>query len=314
MKGGYKLEEIKDYIYEAYYSEMGESFGKKVRERIHWILQNVKGNDILDVGCSQGITSILLGREGKNVIGIDTSSSAIEDANKYLLKEEEETQNCVNFIKGNFFLEEFNKTFDCVILGEVLEHISDIDTFFAKASSLTKNDGQIIVTTPFGINDFIDHKRTFYLSEFLRLQEENPVVINEVKFLGKWIGVVFSKDQNLGQKVNINNDLLIRLEEAVQKIEREYVSQINMLQTKLETVQNEQSSESHLKYLEEKAEKVKIQKELYDAYTENENIINKYRKLDRDYEILLTRYNNLKNSKFGRLATKYWNFRKKKRR
>src|SRR5690625_2644204 len=139
------MDEIKDNIYDAYYSKMGEEFGKKVRERIHWITQNVKGTDILDVGCSQGITSILLGREGKNVLGLDVSTSAIEDAKKYLALEESDTQECVAFEKNNFFLKHFDKQYDTVILGEVLEHITDINTFFLKAVKLTKDEGRIIV-------------------------------------------------------------------------------------------------------------------------------------------------------------------------
>ena len=81
-----------DRITEAYYNEMGDSFARKVRERIHWVCENAKGEEILDIGCSQGITSILLGREGKKVLGIDLLEESIQYANKSLATEEKATK------------------------------------------------------------------------------------------------------------------------------------------------------------------------------------------------------------------------------
>ena len=69
-----------DKIYDAYYSEKNTLFKKKVRERVHWICSNATGEFVLDIGCSQGIAPIILGREGKNVLGIDISENAINDA------------------------------------------------------------------------------------------------------------------------------------------------------------------------------------------------------------------------------------------
>lgn len=305
------MENIKDNIYDAYYLKKGDAFGKKVRERIHWIVQNTIGTNILDIGCSQGITSILLGREGKRVCGIDASSTAIEDATQNLLKEEEETQSYVSFKKCNFFRESFDEKFDSVIIGEVLEHINDIDTFFTKAVSHTKEDGRIIVTTPFGINEFIDHKRTFYISEFLKLQNDE-VIIEGIKFFGKWIGVVFKKTSD-SKKMQMDDLLLTQFEQVLYQIEEQHLSQNNHLQNRLKQVKETTGKDSNQQYLNEKVEKVKIQKELFDVYSENESLIAKYKNLAKDYELLQTRYYNIRNSKLGRIATKYWKMRNKRR-
>lgn len=312
-KGSDKVEQLKDKIYDAYYSEKGDEFGKKVRKRIHWITQSVVGNTVLDVGCSQGISAILLGREGKRVLGIDSSTSAIEDAKNNLLKEEEDVQERVNFVKANFFVNEFKETYDTIILGEVLEHITDIDTFFNKAISLLKEEGRIVVTTPFGINEFIDHKRTFYLYDLLKLQAEELSIV-DVEFFGKWIGVIYEKQSNGNKYLEINNELLQTFESNIFTVEEEYLKQIKYFKSKLSNYEknNKQMIPKDM-FLNEKLEKVNLQKELVDAYNKSESLINSYKKLSREHEILQERYRNLKNSKLGRIATKYWKIRKKKR-
>jgi 2-polyprenyl-3-methyl-5-hydroxy-6-metoxy-1,4-benzoquinol methylase len=310
------MEQLKDKIYDAYYFEKGDEFAKKVRTRIHWITQNTVGNKILDVGCSQGISSILLGREGKKVLAIDSSSSAIKDAEENLLKEEEEVQQNVKFIKANFFINEFDDTFDTVILGEVLEHITDITTFFNKAIELTNEKGRIIVTTPFGINEFIDHKRTFYLHDFLQLQSEN-LYIEEIKFFGKWIGVIYKKINESNNILTLNNELLKEFEENIYCIEEEYLKQLKYFNKKVKNKGNDFSTKtgtiSKEEYLKEKVEKVNLQKELVEAYNKSESLIKAFRKLSKDYETLQNRYMNLRNSKLGKIATKYWKIRNKKR-
>lgn len=60
-----------DRITEAFNGKLGVNMQRKTKKRVDWIIGNTKGNNILDVGCSQGIISIILGKKGKNVIGCD---------------------------------------------------------------------------------------------------------------------------------------------------------------------------------------------------------------------------------------------------
>lgn len=298
------MENIKNSIYDAYYSQNGQ-YGKKVRERVHWVTQNVTGSEVLDVGCSQGITSILLAREGKKILGIDSSTAAIEQAIQNLNKEEEDTRNLIQFEKSNFFLKNFNQEFDTVILGEILEHITDIDTFFNKTNSLIREGGRIIITTPFGINESNEFKRTIYLNELLNLQTPT-LIIDEIKFMGKWIGVVYKKlssPSNEG-KVIINESLLKRIEETFYLIEEEYLTQIQ---------QPTANSIDKNQYFNEIEEKVKLKKELIETYNKVESLINQNKKLLQENEALLRKYKNLRNSKFGKLASRYWKLRNKRR-
>lgn len=313
------MKEIQDKIYDAYYFKMGNEFGEKVRERIHWIVNNTKGKDILEVGCSQGITSILLGREGKNVLGIDVSESVIQEALHNLEKEENETKQLVKFEQANFFLKDFEKQFDVVILGEVLEHVLDINTFFNKAIQVTKDNGQIIVTTPFGINNFIDHKRTFYIKDFFELQHSD-VKIEDIKFFGKWIGVIYKKCKgsvlrpdlqllNDFEKILFNNEKDLTNKNALLK------KRLDKLNKQIKEIKEENKDEESYKekYIQIKTEKVHLQKELLKEYDKQEKLLEKNKVLSDKLERLEVHYNNLRNSKLGKLTMKYWEFRKRRR-
>ena len=65
--------DVHDRITEAYFGQMGDELGRSSRERIHWICSHATGARVLDVGCSQGISANLLGREGKIVTGVDVA-------------------------------------------------------------------------------------------------------------------------------------------------------------------------------------------------------------------------------------------------
>ncbi|WP_277679778.1 class I SAM-dependent methyltransferase [Gracilibacillus dipsosauri] len=321
------MKKLEDKIYDAYYSENDTVFRKKVRERVHWVCSNTTGFSILDIGCSQGITSIILGREGKNVKGLDISENAINDAKANLKKEEYETQECVSFERANFMLKTFDEEFDSIILGEVLEHITDIESFFNKAVSLLRDKGRLIITTPFGINDFPDHKRTFYLKDFLLLQN-NEAVISELKFFGKWIGVIYERKSS-GNILSIDDSLLQQFEETVYDIERSYINNENKLKKKITLLSDELNNNKMVKakfingpdeitklkdlYHQEKLQKAQLQKELIEVYQKEEKVLKDYKQILENSESLLKRYNNLKNSKLGKLTTKYWNIRKGKR-
>ncbi|MEK3906132.1 methyltransferase domain-containing protein [Oceanobacillus sp. FSL W7-1309] len=223
-----------DRVTEAYYDQMGLKFGDKVRKRIHWVCEQAKGEKILDVGCSQGITSILLGRESKQVLGMDLLQESIDYANEMLGNEAEVTKNYVDFKTANFIDYDFEgQKFDSIIFGEVLEHITDPERFIKKAAKLLTDDGRIIVTVPFGINDYFDHKKTYYLKGLLDLQDDQ-LIIKSVEMFGKWIGVVLVKDNESISNTTFDTLLLNRLEQGFYDIERDLVNQISTLKNQHE--------------------------------------------------------------------------------
>ena len=131
------MKKPKDRVTEAYFDKLGKEFGKQTRDRIHWMCSQAVGNKVLDVGCSQGITSILLAREGKRVLGLDLIQESIEEANDTRDRESEVVRELIEFKTGNFLTWKFNdEKFDTILFGEVLEHVTKPELFLDRASSL----------------------------------------------------------------------------------------------------------------------------------------------------------------------------------
>lgn len=153
-----------DRVNERYYGlvNSGESH-EATRARIHWICRNAAGPRVLDIGCSQGITPILLAREGCTVTGIDLDSAAIRYARKELRKESPPVRNRVRFELVNVTdFEAPPASYDTVILGEILEHFADPALLLAQAHRLLTKNGVVLITVPYGYHPFYDHKQTFY--------------------------------------------------------------------------------------------------------------------------------------------------------
>ena len=226
-----------DEVTEAYYGSKGEAFARKTRERIHWICSKAQGETVLDVGCSQGITEVILAREGKKAVGIDIEPEAIEYAKNAIKSQNSTVQSNVRYEACSIFDFDTENQFDTIILSEVLEHFSSSTALLERVSGLMKQDGVLIVTVPFGINDYIDHKKTYYF--FNLIDDLAPhFSVFEVKFFGKWIGVVAEKGN--GTKTKIDMIRIVKdLENSFYNIERDLVDTLD-IKTNQITKLNEQ--------------------------------------------------------------------------
>ncbi|NOQ14557.1 MAG: methyltransferase domain-containing protein [Methyloprofundus sp.] len=219
------LVDLHDRITEAYYGKLGDKLMRETQKRIHWICKQVNGQKILDVGCSQGILPILLGREGKKVTGLDISQKAINHANEILVNEEEDVKENVDFLRANFMLQDFgDDKFDTIIIAEVLEHLVNPIDFIEKSKSLLTEKGSLIITIPFGINDYIDHKHTYYLTEMYQMLH-GDFTVADISILGKWIGFIalYNKSKNTTPLQKIDIDEVKKIEDAFYTIEREII-------------------------------------------------------------------------------------------
>ena len=235
-----------DRVTEAFMGGMGESLMHSTRTRLHWLCSHAKGENVLDVGCSQGISSLILAREGKRVTGIDICKENINYAKDALASEDKSTQNLVEFLCIDFitYARESGKKFDSIIMGEVLEHLSDPDRFVKFASEMLVEDGIIVVTVPFGINDYHDHKRTYYLVELFQTLERH-FSVQDVCYLGKWMGIHGLLPNK--KSIPLDANLFLRTEKAFYSLERNLVNSINEL-TKQCTEYKENWNDANNKY------------------------------------------------------------------
>jgi 2-polyprenyl-6-hydroxyphenyl methylase/3-demethylubiquinone-9 3-methyltransferase len=324
---------IIDRVNEAYYGALGTDFSKKTRERINWIVTHVLGSKVLDIGCSQGINAILLGREGKKVDGIDISHESVEYAKTELGKEHPSVQASVSFKVSNFMTDQdIDTNYDTILLTEVLEHISDPDSFLKKTVSHLKPGGRLIVTVPFGINDFIDHKRTYYYS-LLAEQLGAHFKIESFEYLGRWTGVICTAVQENNQSFYTAENTK-QLEQGFYWLERDYMQRIGTLagqaaknEKELKELEKVKKSSEKIEVLYEDLNRQIAEKDEYIRQLQIETVevlnreeealkaalaySNKIEDLNRKVTNLEHRYNVLRKSRFGRVQLKYWELKKK---
>ncbi len=130
-------------------------FWSKAKAKL--ILGLVEGSKVLDVGCGSGRLSKKLLDSGFSVVAIDTDWKAVEIAKK----------------KGiTAFVTDINEwatdeKFDCIVLGDVLEHIEDDKSALRKIRGMLKPNGCIVVNVPsyqflFSKHDVaLGHKRRY---------------------------------------------------------------------------------------------------------------------------------------------------------
>lgn len=157
-----------DRISEVYRGEAGgPETQARSRERVHWLVAHARGR-VLDLGCSQGITSILCARAGHEVLGIDREEDRIEYARADLSAKPPEVRERVEFRVGDASaLGLPDSSFDTVILGEILEHLPDPAPVLAEAARVAKPAGTLLLTTPFGFHPHHDHRHTFFVGSLI---------------------------------------------------------------------------------------------------------------------------------------------------
>lgn len=216
-----------DKIYEAYTGRLGKAFQESTVNRINWILSNVnRGDTVLDIGCSQGIISILAAQKAKSVTGIDIEASAIETAQKILVEEYKELSDKVVFFCEDFMESHIDKKYDRIIITEVIEHLNSPEDFLRKADSCLNSNGTIILSVPLGISDHPDHKITFYLSNFTTLLTKF-FSIKEIVFIDRWIGAIVEVGKC--NKVLLTESLLESYDSNRLMLDRETTDRVNSL-------------------------------------------------------------------------------------
>ena len=125
-------------------------FHRKYVARLTGVIEAIKqdlppGSAVLEIGCSQANTRLLLAEAGYRSIGLDIRPDALQYA---LTKYEHGVFHCVG---GSAEALPFAaKSLDGVILGEVLEHCAEPVAILQECVRPLKSGGIVVVTTPNG--------------------------------------------------------------------------------------------------------------------------------------------------------------------
>jgi ubiquinone/menaquinone biosynthesis C-methylase UbiE len=112
-----------------------------VRARVEDIVRRVSGPKVLEVGCNEGWVAKAINEErGFEVTAVDNRDLAIAQCKNYF---------GINAIKASALDLPFgDATFDCVVMGELLEHLENPGKGLAEAFRVSK--GHVIATLPIG--------------------------------------------------------------------------------------------------------------------------------------------------------------------
>jgi SAM-dependent methyltransferase len=102
-----------------------------------------KGRRVLDAGCGSGYGAAKLAHEAREVLAIDISQEAVDDATKQYRAAnlQFECADCLDIRAAD-------GSFDLVVAFEIIEHLSDWQGFLAQVRRVLATDGQLVVSTP----------------------------------------------------------------------------------------------------------------------------------------------------------------------
>ena len=127
-----------------------------VKEALLQYVKDKKSSKILEIGCGLGYFTYSLRKANYNVIGLDISQTAVNEAfGEYYI-----CSDLFDFVKSN------PEQFDIVILTEVIEHIDQPVEFIESIKKLLRTGGLVIITTP---------NKSLYSSDLIWATELPPV-------------------------------------------------------------------------------------------------------------------------------------------
>ena len=126
-----------------------------------------KGRRVLDAGCGSGYGAAKLAEEAREVLGIDVSQEAVDDATERYpaANLRFECADCLNIPAAD-------GSFDLVVAFEIIEHLSEWRRFLEQARRVLAPDGQFVVSTP---------NRLYYAEARAELGP-NPFHVHEFEF------------------------------------------------------------------------------------------------------------------------------------
>lgn len=110
----------------------------------HFRKSDLKGLDIVDIGCGGGLLSEPMARLGANITGVDASEKNINIASIHA----KNVGLSIYYKCGSAEeLADSGKKFDVVLNMEVIEHVADVPAFLTACSRLVKPDGIMFIAT-----------------------------------------------------------------------------------------------------------------------------------------------------------------------
>ncbi len=130
-----------NYHKSAQYLSKLDSKIRRAKKRIRSVNWLKKPGRFIDVGCNVGFAVEAARSLGFDARGIDIDAKAIEVAQSQFSQAKFEVRSVQD-------LAESGETFDFIYCSEVIEHLSELDSFFTALVKCLSDDGVLYITTP----------------------------------------------------------------------------------------------------------------------------------------------------------------------
>ncbi len=157
--------------------------------RIHWMISQVKGPDVLDIGCGQGIASLLLAREGRRAVGIDRNPETIQWARQRATGELESVHSRLTYDvaeAGNLPFPD--DSFDSVLIGAVLEEQVDPTLVIREALRVLRADGRFVTTSLYAELRAPPFGEPLYLQGLIGLLS-GTIDVDDIALLDRYVAI-----------------------------------------------------------------------------------------------------------------------------
>lgn len=120
------------------------------------LLGNLKGKNILEIGCGGAQCGIAMAKQGAKVTGIDISNKQLKFAQQ--LAEKNKVK--INFYQGDIvnLKQTKSNSQDIVFTAWALHYINNLDKCFKEVYRVLKNKGIFVLSTPHPFYNTIDYK------------------------------------------------------------------------------------------------------------------------------------------------------------
>jgi 2-polyprenyl-3-methyl-5-hydroxy-6-metoxy-1,4-benzoquinol methylase len=162
------------------------------RPRATWVLEQVNGGDLLEIGCGNGGMTRLLAPKVENLMAFDVSKPSLAELDELGLPN-------VTTVCG--LLETFDpgRQFESIVMSEVIEHLRDPLFAVKKAFEWVASGGTFFLTTPNGHWESDEHLHEFSLEGFSALLAQTGCESMETGYLRdvnnrrRWLTAVLRK-------------------------------------------------------------------------------------------------------------------------
>ena len=136
-------------------------------------LKQLQPGRLLDVGCGRGNVTAIAARHATEIVATDVAAEAVAETQARLDSHDGANAFVADILAGDWgdVPNDQRRPFDCVLLSEVLEHVSDDTSALDTCHALLAEEGSLLITVPAdptlwtALDDLVGHRRRYTKAE-----------------------------------------------------------------------------------------------------------------------------------------------------